>query len=127
MESILLVEDEDDIGSLLKEELEIHGYRIIWVKNGVDAVLAAMDNKFDILIVDMIIPDLSGINTIRIISKIAPGIAVIACSGMMEKNIMIDSVAAGASVCVNKPFTISQMLSHIRWAAKHKKGREGEL
>src|SRR3990172_4546083 len=122
MESILLVEDEDNIGSLLKEELEIHGYRIIWVKNGVDAVLAAMDNKFDILI-----PDLSGINTIRIISKIAPGIAVIACSGLMEKDIMIDSVAAGASVCVNKPFTISQMLSHIRWAAKHKKGQGGEL
>ena len=90
MENVLLVEDAEELGELLKEELGAHGYNITWVTNGVDAVIAALDKKFDVLIVDMITPNLKGIDTIKIIKKIDPKIAIIACSGMIDKNIMID-------------------------------------
>lgn len=124
MYNILLVEDEENFGRLLKEELEEHGYSITWLRNGVDGVLAALDNRFDVLIVDMVMPDMSGINTIRIIKKIIPDIGIVSCSGKVEKDIMIDSIMKGATACLNKPFTISQMVSQIKWVTRNKnKGR----
>lgn len=124
MYNILLVEDEENLGRLLKEELETHGYSITWLRNGVDGVLAALDNRFDVLIVDMVMPDMSGINTIRIIKKIIPDIGIVSCSGKVEKDIMIDSIMKGATACLNKPFTISQMVSQIKWVTRNKnKGR----
>lgn len=122
--NILLVEDEENLGRLLKEELEEQGYSITWLRNGVDGVLAALDNRFDVLIVDMVMPDMSGINTIRIIKKIIPDIGIVSCSGKVEKDIMIDSIMKGATACLNKPFTISQMVSQIKWVTRNKnKGR----
>lgn len=121
MYKILLVEDEENLGRLLKEELEEHCYNITWLRNGVDGVLAALDNRFDVLIVDMVMPDMSGINTIRIIKKIIPDIGIISCSGKVEKDIMIDSIMKGATACLNKPFTISQMVSQIKWVTRKKK------
>ncbi|MBI3399709.1 MAG: response regulator transcription factor [Deltaproteobacteria bacterium] len=117
---ILLVEDEENPGSLLKEELEEQGYSITWLRNGVDAVLAALDNRFDVLIVDMVMPDMSGINTIRIIKKIIPGIGIVACSGKVEKDIMIDSIMTGAAAYLNKPFSTSKMISQIKWVTRKK-------
>lgn len=121
MQNILLVEDDESIGRVLKEELDSQGYNITWAKNGVDAVLTALDNRFDVLIVDMVMPDMSGINTIRIIKKIIPDIGIISCSGKVEKDIMIDSIMKGATACLNKPFTISQMISQIKWVTRNKK------
>ena len=126
MENVLLVEDAEELGELLKEELGAHGYNITWVTNGVDAVIAALDKKFDVLIVDMITPNLKGTDTIKIIKKIDPKIAIIACSGMIDKSIMIDVTKAGASACVNKPFTVSQMISQIKWATRNKGGLPSE-
>ncbi len=147
--NILLVEDEENLGRLLKEELEEQGYTITWLKNGVDAVLAALETagfgvtlrqaqgdnvmvrlsnhvepsaeRFDVLIVDMVMPDMSGINTIKIIKKIIPDIGIVSCSGKVEKDIMIDSIMKGATACLNKPFTISQMISQIKWVTRKKK------
>lgn len=120
---ILLVEDEETLGRLLKEELEDHGYKITWIRNGVDAVLAALDKKFDVLIVDMVMPDMSGINAIKIIKKIIPDIGVVSCSGKVERDIMIDSIITGATACLSKPFTTSQMISQIKWVTRNKKNR----
>lgn len=118
--NILLAEDEESLGKVLKDELEEHGYNITWMRNGVETVLAALDNRFDVLIVDMVMPDMSGINTIRIIKKIIPDIGIISCSGKVEKDIMIDSIMTGATACLNKPFTISQMISQIKWVMRKK-------
>ena len=60
----------------------------------------------------------------RIIKKIIPDIGVISCSGKVERDIMIDSIMKGATACLNKPFTISQMVSQIKWVTRNKnKGR----
>lgn len=122
--NILFVEDEEGLGTILKEELESYGYIITWVRNGVDAVLAALDKRFDVLIVDMVMPDMSGINTIRIIKKIIPDIGIVSCSGKVEKDIMIDSIITGATACLNKPFAVSQMISQIKWVTRNKKKKE---
>lgn len=121
MMKILLVEDEKDLGMILKEELETYGYNITWVENGVDAVLAALDARFDALIVDMVMPNLKGVDTIKIVKKITPDIVVIACSGMIERDMMIDITMAGASVCLNKPFTVAQLIAQIKWATRDRK------
>ena len=121
---ILLAEDEESLAKVLKEELEVLGYTITWARNGIEAVLAALDNRFDVLIVDMVMPDMSGINTIKIIKKIRSDIGVVACSGRVGKDIMIDSIMTGATACLNKPFTISQLISQIKWVTRNKtKGR----
>lgn len=119
--NILLAEDEENLGRVLKEELESYGYNITWVKSGIDAVLAALDNRFDILIVDMVMPGMSGINTIRIIKKIIPDIDIVSCSGKVEKDAMIDSMMPGGAACLNKPFTLSLMISQIKWVTRNKR------
>lgn len=120
---ILLAEDEESLAKALKEELEVLGYAITWARNGIEAVLAALDNKFDVLIVDMVMPGMSGVNTIKIIKKISYDIGIVACSGRVGKDIMVDSVMTGATACLNKPFTISQLVSQIKWVTRNKKLR----
>lgn len=116
MPRILLADDDRNFGSILKNELEKDGYAITLVSDGVEAVTSFIDDKdsYDFILLDIKMPRLDGINALRIIKKLNPGVPAFTFSGNAGSGEIAESVRAGAIRCLTKPFEISQLREDIK-------------
>jgi CheY-like chemotaxis protein len=113
MKEILIAEDDRAFGPVLKRELE-NGYRATLVQDGVEAVLKIVENNYDFVLLDIKMPNLDGINALRIIKKIRPHVPIITFSGIAGSGEMASSIKAGAIRCLSKPFSINQLKEEIK-------------
>ena len=121
MERILVVDDERDvrdaIGLLLKQE----GYRVVVAECGHTAVSAIEAFTFDVVIVDIVMPGIDGLDTIAILRADAPDVSIIAMSGyaggsgLGESDFFRTAMERGATCCLAKPFTQEQLLDAIEF------------
>ncbi|MCF8096141.1 MAG: PAS domain S-box protein [Desulfobacteraceae bacterium] len=114
-ESILLVDDEQFITELEKEYLERMGYRVTARTSSVEALEAyrAMPQKFDLLITDMTMPNMTGDILAREIKSIRPDIPVILCTGFSE-SINGDGGNSDIDAFLMKPVTRAKMANTVR-------------
>ena len=106
---ILLAEDDKNFGQVLKKELEEERYSIDLVPDGLQAVLGFIDKPYDLVLLDIAMPKLDGINALRIIKKISPHVPVIAFSGNAGAEKMQEAIQNGAMNCLTKPFKIDKL------------------
>ena len=120
---ILLAEDDKNFGIVLRAELEQDGNTVDMACDGVEAVMNFIGRPdYDFLILDIKMPRLDGINALRIIKKLDPGVAAITISGNAGSGEMLESVRAGAIRCLTKPFEIAQLIDEMqKYAARHGK------
>lgn len=111
---ILIAEDDKNFGYVLKGELEEAGHQVELALDGVEAVLKAIDEAYDFVLLDIKMPKLDGIHSLRIIKKIRPGTPAMTYSGNAGTGEMAESVRAGAIRCLTKPFEIAQIRDEIR-------------
>lgn len=117
---ILLAEDDRNLGRILRTELEEDGYTVDLAVDGVEAVLRFLDDDYDFILLDIKMPKLDGINALRIMKKVKPGVPAITISGNAGSGEMAESVKAGAIRCVPKPFEIGQLKQDIRtFSSRH--------
>ncbi|MFZ3072456.1 MAG: response regulator transcription factor [Thermodesulfobacteriota bacterium] len=114
MKKILIADDERRFAELLRSELEAAGYGVEVVNDGVEAVLKTLDNKYDIALLDIMMPNLDGINATRILRKINHSMPVIVFSGVAGSGEMALSLKAGAQRCLTKPFSVGTLLAEIK-------------
>lgn len=122
MLEILLAEDDRNFGNVLKRELEEDGYIVTLVNDGVEAVLKFIGkgSDYDFVLLDIKMPMLDGINTLKIIKKLNPDVPAITFSGNAGSGEMAESVRAGAIRCLTKPFEIAQLKNDIKkYIARH--------
>ncbi len=112
--NILIAEDDRNFGRILKSELEGDGYKVQLVGDGVGAVLEFMDCPYDFLLLDIKMPKLDGINTLRIIRRLNSHVPAITFSGNAGSGEMAESLKAGAMRCLTKPFEISRLKDDIK-------------
>ncbi len=115
MKKILLIEDDANFAKVLKAELEGDGYHVDVVGDGVEGVLRAVDEKYDMALIDVIMPTLNGINATRILKKMDAKMPIISFSGKIAPEEISEPVNAGAVIFAQKPFSTSWMLSQIKW------------
>jgi len=84
MKKILVVDDEENIRELYKEEFEELGYGVTTVADGVEALRAMEDAKFDLVTLDMRMPDMDGIETLRKMKEKDSTLPVIICTAYEE-------------------------------------------
>lgn len=111
---ILLADDEKNFADVLKSELEEVGYSVTLVRDGVEAVMKALDDEFDIALLDIMMPNLDGINTVKILKKIDSRMPIVTFSGVAGSGDIAASIRVGAMRCLTKPFSIEQLLSEIK-------------
>lgn len=121
---ILLAEDDKNFGIVLRGELEQDGNTVDIAYDGVEAVLNFIGRPdYDFIILDIKMPRLDGINALRIIKKLNPGVPAITISGNAGSGEMLESVRAGAIRCLTKPFEIAQLKNEMqKYAARHNRG-----
>lgn len=111
---ILVVEDEKQISKILKLELEYEGYEVIVAYDGKSGLQAALDEKVDLILLDVMLPEMNGIEVLRRIRKENNLLPVIL---LTARNMTIDKVAGldqGANDYITKPFEIEELLARIR-------------
>lgn len=111
---ILLAEDDKNFGQVLKKELEEERYSIDLVQDGLQAVLRFIDKPYDLVLLDIVMPKLDGINALRIIKKMNPHVPVIAFSGNAGAEKMQEVIQCGAMNCLTKPFKMDSLKELIR-------------
>lgn len=123
MSKILLVEDDAKLARFVELELKHEGYEVAKAADGQAGVDAALSQEFDLVLLDLMLPVLSGMEVLRRIrrQKDVPVIVLTARDAVMDKVAGLD---AGADDYVTKPFAIEELLARIRTALKRREGRD---
>ena len=112
--NILIAEDDINFGRVLKTELEEDKWAVDLAPNGVEAILSFLSRVYDLVLLDIRMPKLSGTDTLKIIKKLNPRVPVITFSGNAGNSEMAESVKFGAIKCLMKPFDIELLKKDIR-------------
>lgn len=117
MTRILLVEDEEKLARFVELELAHEGYEVERVADGRAGVERALGDDFDLVLLDILLPKLSGMEVLRRVrrEKNVPIIMLTARDAVMDKVAGLD---AGADDYVTKPFAIEELLARVRVALK---------
>lgn len=110
---LLLVEDDKRFGQVLKRELEDDIHIVQLASDGVEAVLDFVDSRYDIVLLDVRMPRLSGIDALRIIWKFNPLVPVIVFSADSGPEAIRGTEPAGQAKFMAKPFEIAQLKREI--------------
>jgi DNA-binding response OmpR family regulator len=118
--TILVVEDEEKIARLLELELGYEGYSVTKVFDGIDALEKFRAYDWDLVLLDVMLPGISGIEILRRIRKndlVTPVILLTAKSSVEDK---VSGLDLGANDYITKPFQIEELLARIRAALRTK-------
>ncbi len=115
--TILLVEDEELLRAGVQEVLEIQGYRVITAPDGEQALACLAAQTIDLIITDLVMPKMDGVDFVKQLRTIKPDLPVIVVSGS-TRNIMqrygIDSIQVpGANASLPKPFKSVDLIEQV--------------
>ncbi|HIT73346.1 MAG TPA: response regulator transcription factor [Candidatus Fimicola cottocaccae] len=122
---VLIIEDEVKLARFVELELRYEGYDVTVVHNGREGLETFLSGKFDLILLDIMLPGLNGIEICRRIRKTSdvPIIMLTAKDEVMDKVSGLDS---GADDYLTKPFAIEELLARMRVALKHSIKKEDE-
>ena len=117
MSHLLVVEDEEKLARFIELELKHDGYEVSKSGNGREALEMALENDYDLILLDIMLPELNGLEVMRRLSreKSVPVILLTARDAVMDK---VSGLDAGAVDYITKPFAIEELLARIRVALK---------
>jgi two-component system KDP operon response regulator KdpE len=115
---VLLIEDEVQIRRFLHAALDSHGFRLIEAATGSDGLAAAATRQPEIIILDLGLPDMDGLEVIRRVREWST-IPIIILSARGQERDKITALDAGADDYVAKPFGVGELLARMRVALRH--------
>ncbi|MDY3250358.1 MAG: response regulator transcription factor [Candidatus Choladocola sp.] len=110
---ILVVEDDAAIRNLITTTLKAHDYRYLSAPNGESAILETTSHNPDIILLDLGLPDMDGVEVIRKI-RTWSNLPIIVISARSEDTDKIDALDAGADDYLTKPFSVEELLARLR-------------
>jgi two-component system alkaline phosphatase synthesis response regulator PhoP len=120
-ETILVVEDEPNIGALVRTYLERAGYRVIWVRSGEDALVELRRHPVKLVVLDIGLPGIDGFEVCR---RIAGEVPVIMLTARDEEPDRVAGLELGADDYVAKPFSPRELTARVK-AVLRRAGRGG--
>ena len=110
---ILVVEDDTAVRNLITTTLKAHDYRFLTAANGESAVLEASSHNPDIILLDLGLPDMDGVEVIHKVRSWS-NLPIIVISARSEDTDKIDALDAGADDYLTKPFSVEELLARLR-------------
>ena len=124
METILIVEDDSTMLRGLKDNFEFKGYRVLTADDGEKGLNTALDEKPDLIILDIMLPKINGYEICRLIRKEKLDMPIIMLTAKGEESDIVLGLNLGADDYVTKPFSIKELLA--RAAALLRRSRQTE-
>ncbi len=123
--SVLVVDDEPPIRRLLRTSLGAQGYDVVEAENGKEALAAAEREKPDLVILDLGLPDIGGIEIIRALRG-RSAVPIIVLSVRDDERGKVEALDLGADDYVTKPFGVEELVARMRTALRHRFQAQGE-
>ncbi|WP_068985845.1 response regulator transcription factor [Lysinibacillus xylanilyticus] len=115
---ILIIEDEENIARVLQLELQFEGYKADTVHTGTDGLLKYREQQWDLILLDVMLPEMSGIDVLKRIRATESQTPVIMLTAKSEVEDKVKGLDLGANDYVTKPFDIEELLARIRNALR---------
>ena len=122
-ERVLIVDDEKNIVTSLQEILNDEGYEIVTAEDGLDALEIVQSEPPDLVLLDIWIPGMDGIEVLQAIKTYHPEIEVLVMSGHGTIDTAVKATKLGAYDFIEKPFSLDQLVLSVEKALKQRKGR----
>ncbi|MDR0989721.1 MAG: response regulator transcription factor [Prevotellaceae bacterium] len=119
MQTILIIEDDKRVADLLKNGLEENGYQTLTAYDGEMGLRLFRAQAFDLVISDLILPKMGGMEVCRAIRRQAPQIPLLILTALGSTDDKLDGFEAGADDYLVKPFDFRELLARIRVLLKH--------
>ncbi len=110
---VLFVEDDPQISKLVTEQLRKLGHAVHWAQDGADGFQAYKDDDFDLVLLDLRLPSLSGLDICRRIRDDDPFIPIVMLTAKAEKRDVVRGLELGADDYITKPFSSSELIARI--------------
>jgi DNA-binding response OmpR family regulator len=111
---ILVVEDEARILAFLTRGLEAEGYTVVAADNGRDGLALAVSGAWDLVVLDLLLPGLSGLQVLRELHRARPRLPVLILSARTDLQTKLRGFELGATDYVAKPFALDELLARVR-------------
>ena len=111
---ILVADDERSIRLTLETGLMLNGFRVTCARTGREAVEAARASRFDAVISDVLMPDGDGLDVVRELRTVSPGVPIILITAQGSVELAVRAVSEGASDFIAKPFEIAALAALVR-------------
>lgn len=121
---ILVVEDDSAITNLIRTTLDTQEYQYHTAKNGAEALLDAVSYNPDVIILDLGLPDMDGVEIIHKVRGWSM-VPIIVVSARSEDQDKVEALDAGADDYLTKPFSIDELLARLRVALRRSRAEEG--
>jgi len=119
---ILLAEDDENLGSLLREYLQAKSYVAHWLSDGEKAYKSFEKNRYDICILDIMMPNKDGITLAREIRMIDPEMPIIFLTAKSMKEDVLEGFSVGADDYMTKPFSMEELIYRIEAILRRTQG-----
>jgi len=113
LKKILLLEDDYELGDTLKELLEHHNYEVDLVNNGESATDASYDNRYDLYVFDINVPDINGLDLLKSLREADDKTPAIFISALVDLNSITKGFEVGADDYIKKPFFPEELLIRV--------------
>ncbi|GJD53242.1 Transcriptional regulatory protein KdpE [Methylobacterium crusticola] len=123
---ILVIDDEPPIRKLLRMGLSSQGYDVAEAPNGKAGLRMLAEERVDLVILDLGLPDIGGHDLLRRIREAAPDLPVIVLSSRGDEGGKVEALDLGADDYVTKPFGMNELLARMRAALRHQLAQGGE-
>jgi two-component system, OmpR family, copper resistance phosphate regulon response regulator CusR len=121
---ILIVEDEPGMASFIDKGLASRGYATKVCPDGATATAIASDNDFDLVILDLGLPDVDGLSVLREVRRRGERMPVIILTARDDLNDKVEGLDAGGSDYVTKPFKLEELLARVRVQLRDERSAE---
>jgi len=123
---ILVVDDEPAILRFLRAGLGSQNYLVIEAQTGQAAIDAARQHRADLIVLDLGLPDIDGLEVIRHLREAGVALPIIVLSSRENEAAKVTALDLGADDYITKPFGIDELLARIRAAQRHRLQQQGE-
>ncbi|WP_343635357.1 response regulator transcription factor [Fluviicola sp.] len=124
--SILLAEDDDNLGQLLQTFLKAKGYQVELARNGKHAYEKYTDGHFDFCIFDVMMPEMDGFTLAKEVRLIDPKIPILFLTAKAMKEDKLEGFESGADDYMTKPFTMEELLARIEAILRRTGGSDND-
>ncbi|MEA5450147.1 response regulator transcription factor [Leptolyngbya sp. CCNP1308] len=124
---ILIVEDEEKLAKFVQLELSYEGYEVSVAHDGLSGLMAARDQTPDLIILDWMMPGLSGVEVCRRLRQTGTATPVILLTAKDEVSDRVEGLDAGADDYVVKPFSIEELLARVRAHLRRTEPQDAEV
>ncbi len=110
---VLLVEDDTNLGTLLREYISTKGYAVDWLKNGRDGLDAYYEKSYEVLILDVMLPKMDGFTLAKTIQKDPGYPPILFLTAKNQQEDVLEGFKAGGDDYMTKPFSMEELLWRI--------------